>query len=189
MNDRNPSEYFLYVGKSKSKIPSGKSPEQIRKVYIGDYLFLFYPKAIRDSDYSVSPDFHLQFFDWAISRKVADYLSQKNWTIHINVDDMDLKDEIDYVLDKEPSSYESVLEKVGNLIISRYSIWPNKIIAEPATYVILDFKPPYEYEYIEVKYGETILLSDSFFKGKNENEYLKEFLKAYCEIIKEDLIL
>lgn len=182
---RNFNGYFLCFGKLSTKISEDKVSKAIKKINIEGHSFIFYPKSLGDIDAFISPSLRLQFFTWSDMKKVAVNLSRNNWTIHINVDDLSLQDDIEKLRSDSSHTYDEFWNNVANLIISTYSVWPTKIVVEPSTFVRIVFMPPFSEEIIEIKYGENIYVDDTFFNEKAEN--LKMFLETYFVSIKEEI--
>jgi hypothetical protein len=185
MENNNFSGYFLYCGKWKKKSSLESVPEKIEKVNIDGYLFVFILDSLRESAYHNLIGLKIQFFTWVVIKKISIILSKENWTIHINVDNIEVQDNIEEISSKISLKNDKFWEDVANLIISNYSIWPNKIEVEPATNVQISFTPPFSEEQIIIKYGERIYLEYKFFNKQSEN--LKVFLKAYFASIREEI--
>lgn len=184
-NDNNFNGYFLYCGKTDSKLNNDNEMNSIKKVDIDKHSFVFYPKSSKSMGKFFFRSLRLQFFTWVAMKKVAIVLSQKSWTIHINVDDISLQEEIEELRSVRSIADGQFWDEVAYLIIKNNSVWPTKIMAEPTTQVRLVFIPPFSEENIEIRYGENIYLYDTFFNEKFEK--LKVFLETYLTSTKEEI--
>lgn len=144
--------------------------------------FKLLPSA--DSKSFTERGFRLQFFTWALVKKLAKDL-HNDWTAYINTDDMKLQDEIDKI--QATTTMDKFWDQSGKLIVSHNSSWPDNIIADPITYARIIFRSRLFDDQIEIKYGEHILMDNSFFNEKRED--LVKFLRAYYEEIREEIII
>ena len=186
MDNNNFNGYFLYYGKKKPKLNVYNEAKSIKKVDIWDGLFVFYLKSSKSVGNFYPTDLRLQFFTWTSMKKVAIDLSQKNWTIHINVDDTILQEKIEEFRSEYSIADTKFWDEVANMIIKNSLQWPTRIVVEPSTLVRLFFNPPFGEENIEIRYGEIIYLHDTLFNDELKN--LKVFLEAYIASIKKELV-
>lgn len=181
-NDDNEEGSLKKINEIRSKEELFKFAKEIM-VNINEDSHRVIKLPAEDSESLIKRGFSLQLFPWTVVKEIVKNLPS-NWKPYID-SDADLHNKIEEIT-ADPTTDE-YWDQAAKLIISENSSWPNNIVSDPATYVWIIFRTHlFDYQ-IEIKYGEHILLDDAFFNEKLE--YLIEFLKAYYEELKDDLII